>query len=123
MKRLFFFLLSGIIPFSAFAAPETCAEKKQALEAEIARAEASVNGSYRLKGLNEALKNLEAGCTDEGLREKAEEKIEKAREKVKKAENDLQEAVDKGKDAAKTAKKRNRLLEEQQKLRNLEAGL
>lgn len=97
--------------------------KKQALEAEIARAEASVNGHYRLKGLNEALKNLEANCTDEGLREKAEEKIEKVRGKVEKAEKDLQEAVDSGKDAAKIAKKRNKLLEEQQKLQNLEAGL
>lgn len=123
MKRLFFFLLLGTLPFSAFAAPQTCAEKKQAVEAEIARAEASVNGHYRLEGLNAALKNLEANCTDAGLREKAAEKIEKTREKVEKAEKDLKEAVDEGKAPAKIAKKRNRLLEEQQKLQNMEAGL
>lgn len=50
-------------------------------------------------------------------------KNRKNRGKVKKAEKELQEAVDSGKGAAKIAKKRNKLPEEQQKLRNPEAGL
>ncbi|WP_434777078.1 DUF1090 domain-containing protein [Neisseria sp. Ec49-e6-T10] len=85
----------------------SCAEKQKAIETEISYAKTH-NNTYRIAGLNKALADVKAYCTDEGLKAKRQEKVKEKEFKVSKAERELKEAKARG-DAQKIAKRERKL--------------
>ena len=98
-----------------------CAAKRAAIEREISYAEQYKN-THKLVGLQEALKNVEAHCTDEGLRAERMQKVLKKEQDVRDAEVALSEANVRGK-ADRVEKKQRELAEAQAELSAARAEL
>ena len=81
-----------------------CQEKEQDIQREISYAEKHNNQS-RINGLNKALSEVRANCTDSKLRANHQKKIAEAKQKG---------------DADKVAKREHKLAEAQQELKELE---
>lgn len=103
----------------ASQAVSLCQEKEQDILREISYAEKHNNQS-RVDGLNTALKELKANCTDSKLRADHQKKIAEQKEEVAERQQDLTEAQQKG-DADKVTKREHKLKEAQEELRALEA--
>ncbi len=126
MKKL---ILSAVVPFALMAASSAfagntqgCATKVSAIEAQIEVAKQSGN-SNKIAGLQTALAQAKANCTDAGQRAKAgtkvrerQEGVRKVQEDVRKAEQSLHEAQAKG-DKKKISKAQQKLSDKQFKLR------
>ncbi|EPR1453498.1 DUF1090 domain-containing protein [Citrobacter koseri] len=96
-----------------------CQEKEQDIQKEISYAEKH-NNQNRINGLNKALSELRANCTDSKLRADHQKKIAKQKDEIAERQHDLVEAKQKG-DADKIAKRERKLAEAQDDLKKLEA--
>ena len=121
-------LLAAIVPVallgasSAFAGNVDCATKIRAIETQIDHAKQHGNTS-RIAGLQDALANTKANCSNAGLAERADRKmrdaqqdVDKAQAEVREAEGKLREARDTG-NAKKIRKAERHLADKQRKLR------
>lgn len=104
---------------AASQAVSLCQEKEQDILREISYAEKHNNQS-RVHGLNKALTEVKANCTDSKLRADHQKKIAEQKEEVAERQQDLTEAQQKG-DADKVTKREHKLREAQEELRTLEA--
>jgi hypothetical protein len=85
-----------------------CDAKRQSIEQEITYAQAHGNAS-RVQGLQTALAQVKAHCTDASLRSDAEQKVAKAQQKVVAQEQELAEAREQGKGADKMADRQRKV--------------
>ncbi|SAH91138.1 Protein of uncharacterised function (DUF1090) [Bordetella ansorpii] len=99
-------LLSLSLP--AWSQPSGCEAKRQEIEAQIAAAKAKGNKA-RVAGLETALANNKAHCTDASLRRDAQREVDQAREKLAERERELQKARDEGRDADKLADRQRKV--------------
>ncbi len=125
MKKIF---LSAVIPFAllaasnAFAGTESCSAKISAIQAQIEVAKQYGN-THQIAGLQTALAQARANCTDAGQAAKAESKVRKAQEDVRETQQDVREAEQKLREAQakhdpkKISKAQDKLSEKQFKLR------
>jgi hypothetical protein len=72
---------SLVVPSLAFAQFSGCDAKRQSIESEIAYAQSHGNAS-RVRGLQTALAEVTAHCTDASLQSAANKKVVKARDEV-----------------------------------------
>ncbi|AYC31161.1 DUF1090 domain-containing protein [Pseudomonas cavernae] len=129
MNRLFTLplatLLAGIVPanpaLAADDAPGGCAAKRQALEQRIEVARSAGNSAQQA-GLEKALAEVTAHCSDAGLQRDREAKVAKYRAEVSQREADLSEAKAKG-DPEKIARRQAKLAEARAELRATEQDL
>ncbi|HBI2786309.1 TPA: DUF1090 domain-containing protein [Escherichia coli] len=96
-----------------------CQEKEQNILKEISYAEKHQNQN-RIDGLNKALSEVRANCSDSQLRADHQKIIAKQKDEVAERQQDLAEAKQKG-DADKIAKRERKLAEAQEELKKLEA--
>lgn len=104
---------------SAAHASSLCSEKEQDIQREIGYAEKHQNKS-RVDGLNKALKEVRANCTDSSLRADHQKKINEQKAEITERKADLKEARDKG-DADKISKREQKLSEAEHELKTLQA--
>jgi hypothetical protein len=104
---------------SATQAASLCGEKEADIQREIGYAEKHHN-QQRIDGLNKALKELRANCSDSSLRADRHKKITKQKEEIAERKAELQEARQKG-DADKISKREEKLTEAEHELKALEA--
>lgn len=116
--RIALLLVLGSLSASAFA-NTPCQEKEQDIKREISYAEKHHNQS-RIDGLNKALSQVRANCSDSQLRAAHQQKIARQREEIAERQRDLKEARKKG-DADKISKRQHKLDEAQQELKTLES--
>ncbi|WP_263261329.1 DUF1090 domain-containing protein [Pseudomonas sp. RIT-PI-S] len=91
-----------------------CAAKEQRVQDEIGRAREAGNTS-QLEGLQIALGELQANCTDESLKKEREKKVLDAKREVSTRQADLDKAMNKG-DPEKIDKRKNKLAEARKEL-------
>ncbi|MEG0859976.1 MAG: DUF1090 domain-containing protein [Pseudomonas sp.] len=92
-----------------------CAAKKSAIENQLKEARAHSN-SDKIAGLEKALSEASANCTDAGLKKEREQKVLDARHEVTQRTKDLDKAMKKG-DAEKINKRKDKLAESNQELK------
>lgn len=109
--------LFSVSALSHAASP--CQEKEHEIQREISYAEKHNNQS-RIDGLNKALREVRANCSDQKLRAAHQKKIAEQKEEIAERRRDLSEAKEKG-DADKIHKREHKLKEAQQELKSLEA--
>ena len=101
--------------------PLPCVRKKeQNILKEISYAEKHQNQN-RIDGLNKALSEVRANCSDSQLRADHQKKIAKQKDEVAERQQDLAEAKQKG-DADKIAKRERKLAEAQEELKKAESA-
>ncbi|AFE60205.1 DUF1090 domain-containing protein [Rahnella sp. WP5] len=105
---------------AAFAAPqpESCVTKQQEIQKQIDEARAHKNQN-RVDGLEKALRENKAHCTDAGLKAENQKRVEEKREKVAEREQELKEVQAKG-DHEKIIKKQQKLEEAKSELKEAE---
>lgn len=101
-------LCSLMSPILASAQTGGCDAKRASLEKEIAYARAHGNAK-RVDGLETALRQMNAHCTDASLRRDNERKIASAQTRLDEREKDLQEAKAQGKSAKKIAERQRKV--------------
>lgn len=119
--------LSPLVLFSVcslFAAPllaaeeqptlTGCAAKRAEISAQIEQAKAHGNAEQQA-GLEKALAEVTAHCTDAGLKKERENKVLDARHEVSRRQADLEKAMKKG-DAEKINKRKDKLAESRKEL-------
>ncbi|WP_045856708.1 DUF1090 domain-containing protein [Raoultella terrigena] len=116
--RIALILVLTSLSSSAFAI-SPCQEKEQDIQREISYAEKHHNQN-RIDGLNKALREVQAHCSDTKLKADHQQKIAKQREEINERQRDLREAKQKG-DAEKISKRQHKLDEAQQELKALES--
>ncbi len=116
--RIALLLVLTSLSTSAFAL-SPCQEKEQDIQREISYAEKHHNQN-RIDGLNKALSEVKAHCSDSKLKADHQQKIAKQREEISGRQRDLREAKQKG-DAEKISKRQRKLDEAQQELKALES--
>lgn len=104
---------------SATQAASLCSEKEADIQREIGYAEKHHNQN-RIDGLNKALKEVRANCSDSSLKAEHKKKINQQKEEIAQRKADLQEARQKG-DADKISKREHKLSEAEHDLKALEA--
>ncbi|XIH85812.1 DUF1090 domain-containing protein [Pantoea sp. SGAir0430] len=117
-------LLLGAILFSLsgslLAAESLCQQKQQDIQREIEMAKQHDN-QRRVTGLERALTEVRANCTDEKLKSAHAERIEAQQHKVAERERELQHDRQEGKDQEKIGKRERKLEEARQELKKLQA--
>ncbi|WP_027469297.1 DUF1090 domain-containing protein [Deefgea rivuli] len=108
-------------PSFAAAPSSACAAKQANIEAQIVEAKAR-GQKQEVAGLEKALRENKAHCSDASLAKEREGKILSAKQKVVEREKDLREAEQKG-DAKKIAKRKAKLDEARQELLEAEKPL
>lgn len=110
MKIVIPWMMLALIVASSAATAQSggCDAKRQVIEGEIAYARAHANPA-RVQGLQRALAEVEAHCTDESLRSDAAKKISKAQDKLAKKQLDLKEARDQGKSPEKITERQRKV--------------
>ncbi|MGJ0193129.1 DUF1090 domain-containing protein [Pantoea sp. RRHST58] len=121
MKRqlllsLALFSLSG----SLMAAESLCQQKEQDIQHEIAMAKQH-NNQRRVNGLERALTEVRANCSDNKLKASHQARIKAQREKVAERESELKEERQEGDDKEKIARREHKLEEARQELKKLQA--
>ncbi|OLS61104.1 DUF1090 domain-containing protein [Pseudomonas putida] len=91
-----------------------CAAKQQSITAQIEQARLHGNAEQQA-GLERALSEVQAHCTDAGLRKEREQKVLDARHEVAQRKKDLDKAMKKG-DAEKINKRKDKLAEANREL-------
>ncbi len=119
LSPLALFTVCGLLAaplMAADTAPELtgCAAKKQAITLQLEQARAHGN-SNQVAGLEKALSEVEAHCTDASLRKERENKVLEAKHEVSKRQADLDKAMKKG-DPEKIDKRKNKLAESRKEL-------
>jgi Protein of unknown function (DUF1090) len=100
----------GIVMLPAVCCAQTsgCDAKRNSVEREITYAQAHGNAK-RVDGLETALAQMNANCTDAMLRSDAQRKVTQAQKKLSERERDLQEAKAEGKGAKKIAERQRKV--------------
>jgi DNA-binding NarL/FixJ family response regulator len=98
----------AIYPMVCSAQTSGCDAKRASIEKEIAYAQTHGNAK-RVDGLETALAQMNANCTDAVLRSDAQRKVAAAEKKLSEREHDLQEAKAKGKSAKKIAERQHKV--------------
>jgi len=110
----------GLFTPLAMAADATalkgCDAKKANLQTQIDYAREH-NNSHQQAGLQKALDEVNAHCTDASLRQEREKKVAEAKHEVAERQADLAEATKKG-DADKISKRQAKLAESQKELQH-----
>jgi hypothetical protein len=116
-------LLLALPALPAFAQSDLtgCAAKKADIQQQIDYAKAH-NNSYRIAGLEKALSEVSANCTDASLRAEREDDVRKKEQKVAEREQELTEAKATGR-ADKIQKKQEKLDEAEHELADAKAEL
>ncbi|MCG7367012.1 DUF1090 domain-containing protein [Pantoea tagorei] len=110
------FSLSG----SLMAAESLCQQKEQDIQHEIAMAKQH-NNQRRVNGLERALTEVRANCSDNKLKASHQARIKAQQEKVAERERELKEERQDGDDRDKIAKRERKLEEARQELKKLQA--
>lgn len=115
-------LLVALFSLSGFthAAGVLCLQKEKNIEHEIAMAKQHDN-QRRVNGLERALTEVRASCTDEKLKAAHQENINAKKREVAEREKDLKDAEDDG-DKEKIAKRQRKLQEEREELKALQSA-
>ncbi|ASV35416.1 hypothetical protein CI807_04210 [Pseudomonas sp. NS1(2017)] len=93
-----------------------CAAKRQAISAQIEQAKAHGNSAQQA-GLEKALSEVTANCTDASLKKERENKVLDAKHEVSRRQADLDKAMKKG-DADKINKRKDKLAESRKELQD-----
>ncbi|AYF51384.1 DUF1090 domain-containing protein [Pseudomonas fluorescens] len=93
-----------------------CAAKRQAISAQIEQAKAHGNSAQQA-GLEKALSEVTANCTDASLRKERENKVLDAKHEVSRRQADLDKAMKKG-DAEKINKRKDKLAQSRKELQD-----
>ncbi|MEO8492174.1 DUF1090 domain-containing protein [Pseudomonas sp.] len=93
-----------------------CAAKRQAISTQIEQAKAHGN-SEQQAGLEKALSEVTANCTDASLRKERENKVLDAKHEVSRRQADLDKAMKKG-DADKINKRKDKLAQSRKELQD-----
>ena len=93
-----------------------CAAKRQAISLQIEQAKAHGNSDQQA-GLEKALSEVTANCTDAALRKERENKVLDAKHDVSRRQADLDKAMKKG-DADKINKRKDKLAESRKELQD-----
>ena len=102
------------------AAESLCQQKEQDIQHEIAMAKQH-NNQRRVNGLERALTEVRANCSDKELKASHQTRIKAQREKVAERERELKEERQEGDDKEKIAKRERKLEEARQELKKLQA--
>ncbi|MEB0204844.1 DUF1090 domain-containing protein [Pseudomonas sp. CCC3.1] len=94
--------------------PTGCAAKKHAITLQLEQARAHGN-SNQVAGLEKALSEVNANCTEAGLKKERENKVLDAKHEVSKRQADLDKAMKKG-DPEKIDKRKTKLAESRKEL-------
>ena len=124
MKFLAPFALLTVASFMAtplLAAEEApqltgCAAKRQTISTQIEQAKAHGNSAQQA-GLEKALSEVTANCTDASLKKERENKVLDAKHEVSRRQADLDKAMKKG-DADKINKRKDKLAESRKELQD-----
>jgi ribonuclease HI len=108
-----------VLPLVCFAQTTGCDAKRESVEQEIAYAQAHGN-TKRVDGLETALAQINANCTDATLRSDAQRKVAQAQEKLTERERDLKRAKADGKSAKKIAERQRKVDEAHAELERLQ---
>ncbi|MDR5760041.1 DUF1090 domain-containing protein [Caballeronia sp. LZ035] len=98
----------ALLPVVCHAQTGGCDAKRRSLEQEIAYAQAHGN-KQRVDGLETALAQMNANCTDALLHDEAQRKVTQAQRKLAERERDLREAKADGKSAKKIAERQRKV--------------
>lgn len=110
------FSLSG----SLLAAESLCEQKEQDIQREIGMAQKH-NNERRVNGLERALTEVRADCSDKKLEAAHLERINAQKQKVAEREHALREEREEGHDKDKIAKRQEKLDEARRELKKLQA--
>lgn len=115
------FTVASVMAAPLLAAEEVpaltgCAAKRQSITTQIEQARAHGNSAQQA-GLEKALSEVTANCTDASLRKERENKVLDARHEVNRRQADLDKAVKKG-DADKINKRKDKLAESRKELQS-----
>ncbi|WP_460909635.1 DUF1090 domain-containing protein [Paraburkholderia jirisanensis] len=103
-------LVATIYPMLCQAQTGGCDTKRMSIEKEITYAQAHNNAS-RVDGLETALAQMNANCTDAALHSAAQRKVAAAQKKLAEREHDLQDAKANGKSGKKIAERQRKVEE------------
>lgn len=113
-------LAFGLAALSAQAlASAPCLQKQQDIQREISYAEKHHN-QKRIEGLNKALREVKANCSDSKLRAEHQQKIAEQKDEIAERRRDLAEAKEKG-DADKITRREQKLSKALNELKELES--
>ncbi|AUT75239.1 DUF1090 domain-containing protein [Paraburkholderia hospita] len=110
MNRAIKALLLGMAAYPMVCTAQTggCDAKRTSIEREISYAQAHGNAK-RVDGLETALAQLNANCTDAVLRSDAQRKVAAAEKKLSERQRELQQAKADGKSAKKIAERQHKV--------------
>lgn len=121
MKHQIIFGIS-LLTLATFAQADTlCQQKERAIQNEIDIAQ-KYDNQRRVNGLERALTETRANCSDAGLKAAHQEKIKKHERKVAEREQELKQEKAKGSDRHKIAKREKKLAEAQYELKEVQAA-
>lgn len=121
MKHQIIFGLS-LLTLASFAQADTlCQQKEQSIQQEIEMAKKHDN-QRRVNGLERALTETHANCSDAGLNEAHQQKIKQHENKVTEREQELKQEKAEGNDRDKIAKREKKLAEAQHELKEVQAA-
>jgi hypothetical protein len=121
LSSLFAIAACGLLAASVFAAEQApqlsgCAAKRQDITTQIENAKAAGNASQQA-GLEKALSEMNANCTDADLLKQQEQKVLDAKREVSRRQADLNKAMSKG-DPEKIDKRKDKLAESRKELQD-----
>ena len=93
-------LATFIAPTMGWAQSRGCDAKRQSIQRELTYARAHHDAS-RVQGLQKALAEMNAHCTDVSLRSAAQQKVTEAQKKLADRQHELQQAQSQGKSSEK----------------------
>lgn len=112
----------SLFTLATFAQADTlCEQKVQSIQQEIDMAKKHDN-QRRVTGLERALTETRANCSDAGLKEAHQEKIKQLENKVAEREQELKQEKAEGNDTKKIAKREKKLAEAQHELKEEQAA-
>ncbi|WP_067704003.1 MULTISPECIES: DUF1090 domain-containing protein [unclassified Erwinia] len=103
------------------AAASLCQQKEQAIQHEIDLARQHDN-QRRVNGLERALTEARAGCTDEKLKSLHQEKIKEHQQKVEERQKELDKEKADGDDRKKITRREQKLAEAKRELKEVQAA-
>lgn len=120
--------ISLVLPQLASAEQYSCAEKRIAIETKIKNAQ-QYNNYYQIRGLKQALTEIENNCNDADFSKKVDKEIQKLEKKIQnqngkidEIKSDLKQAQEEG-ELSKQSKYQRKLLEQQSELNKLNIEL
>jgi hypothetical protein len=121
LSSLFAIAACGLLAAPVFAAEQAsqlsgCAAKRQDITTQIENAKAAGNASQQA-GLEKALSEMNANCTDADLLKQQEQKVLDAKREVSRRQADLNKAMSKG-DPEKIDKRKDKLAESRKELQD-----